>query len=248
MYRPRRYFRRYSDPEAILDVPEVAEHAARIEHARRPYIETGWPLFAALPLLADAAPEAAADRPPDPAPGAERARATSPADATRGSRGSDAVHAATPPSGPRTPASSSPSTASSWDALTPYEKCLFWWTEIQLYGFELPGRIARIPFLRVSAERLHGRRSPGARAAARASSTSRGMTAGSSTRRRVTDRWHAFTGDDVDPLEVHRHPTTVDVAERLGYDVSGLNLGALERQYVAGPEPAMGASRGPGER
>jgi hypothetical protein len=42
LYKPRQYFRRYADPEAILDVPEVAAHLQRIERSTRPYIETGW--------------------------------------------------------------------------------------------------------------------------------------------------------------------------------------------------------------
>jgi len=35
----------------------------------------------------------------------------------------------------------------------------------------------------------------------------------------------------VDPLEIHRHPVAVDVARRLGYDVSRLNRGELLAQY-----------------
>src|SRR5947209_3721344 len=57
LYKPRRYFRRYDDPGAILDVPEVAVHVADLVRARRPYVETGWPLFPVLPLLAREMPE-----------------------------------------------------------------------------------------------------------------------------------------------------------------------------------------------
>ena len=40
-----------------MEVPEVAGHIARIGRAVRPYAETGWPLFPALPLLAARFPE-----------------------------------------------------------------------------------------------------------------------------------------------------------------------------------------------
>src|ERR671932_50974 len=43
--------RRYRDPEAILEVAEVARHLERIAAAPR-HVETGWPAFPALPLLA----------------------------------------------------------------------------------------------------------------------------------------------------------------------------------------------------
>jgi hypothetical protein len=35
----------------------------------------------------------------------------------------------------------------------------------------------------------------------------------------------------VDALEVHRHPTTVEAARRLGYDIAQLNRGELEARY-----------------
>jgi hypothetical protein len=53
LYSPRRYFRRYADPEAILGVPEVAEHLARIELSTRPHVEAR---MAAVPRAAAARP------------------------------------------------------------------------------------------------------------------------------------------------------------------------------------------------
>jgi hypothetical protein len=50
-YWPRRFFRSYANPEAILELPEVAAHVARVARSEC-YVETGWPVLAALPLLA----------------------------------------------------------------------------------------------------------------------------------------------------------------------------------------------------
>src|SRR5207248_3965232 len=57
LYKPRRYFRRYGDPEAMLEVPEVARHLDRFGRTPRTYVETGWPLFPALPLFGLRFPE-----------------------------------------------------------------------------------------------------------------------------------------------------------------------------------------------
>ena len=55
----------------------------------------------------------------------------------------------------------------------------------------------------------------------------------------MVDRWHRHTDIPVDPLHVHRHPGTVQVAKELGYDLSGLNLGALEARYQGEPDPGL---------
>jgi hypothetical protein len=233
-YRSRRYFRRYADPQAILDVPEVAAHAERIERSRRPYIETGWPQFAALPLLAARLPKRLriVHLTRHPVPSALSHLAHRRAGHRRGTE-ADAPDATLTPTDPGV---FQPYYSDSWERLTPYEKCLFLWTEVQLYGLELPGRIGRIPFLRIRAERLlAGDR----RALVRLLRFlelpwSDGWEA---HHRRVADRWQDYAEHGVDPLELHRHPTTVEVAAQLGYDVSGLNLGALERHYRPDLEP-----------
>src|SRR3954447_13146181 len=52
LYAPRRFFRNYKEPEALLAVPEVRAHVQAIAASELPYVETGWPLFAGLPLFA----------------------------------------------------------------------------------------------------------------------------------------------------------------------------------------------------
>src|SRR5947199_1228789 len=52
-YRPRDFYRRYEDPEAVAAIPEVAAHLDRVCQIlqSRDYIETGWPVYAAIPLV-----------------------------------------------------------------------------------------------------------------------------------------------------------------------------------------------------
>jgi len=57
-----------------------------------------------------------------------------------------------------------------------------------------------------------------------------------------TDRWCHPTDLEVNPLEVHRH--RVEVARRLGYELSGLNLGALLARYDGERNPEFDRVRG----
>jgi hypothetical protein len=235
LYRPRTYFRCYADPGRILELPEVAAHVERIARESH-YVETGWPLFAALPLFA----ERFADRlrvvhlTRHPVPTAlshlaQSSYAGSPRDdaytrlATLAPTDRNVFH---------------PEYAARWDELTPYEKCLFWWTEVSLFGLELPERLPDIPFLRVRSEdMLAGDRNTLARLLEfmQLPWDERWIEQTA----RTVDRWHHHTDRDVDPLLVRDHPATVEAAARLGYDVAELDLAALEARYRGEPDPGL---------
>ncbi|MBV9800869.1 MAG: hypothetical protein JO039_22670 [Solirubrobacterales bacterium] len=236
LYRPRRYFRRYDDPDAMLEVPEVAAHLRRIERARRPYIETGWPLFAALPLLAARLPDRLRivhlTRHPVPSALSHLAH-KSYADSPR-----DDPYTRLATLGPSDPRVFQSHYADVWDRFSPYEKCLFWWTEVHRFGLELPAKIAPVPVLRIKSEEiLSGKREAmgpllefmqlpwDERWRAHAG--------------RVVDRWHHHSDEPVDPLDVHRHPGTVEVAGELGYDLDDLDLPALRARYRGQPDPGL---------
>jgi hypothetical protein len=55
-------------------------------------------------------------------------------------------------------------------------------------------------------------------------------------RRRVVDRWNHKTDRDVDPLQVLRHPATVEAAARLGYDPADIDTAALAARYRGTPD------------
>ncbi len=234
-YRPRTYFRRYSDPEAILEVPEVASHVRRIARCRRPYIETGWPLFPVVPLLAREMPDRLRivhlTRHPVPSALAHLAHKS-----YAGSPRDDAyTRMAT--LGPEDPCVFQDSYTSCWDQLTPYEKCLFWWTEVHLFGLELPGRVQAVPLLRIKAEDiLAGRREALQELLDFMQVPWRDEWDDRSSQ--LVDRWHQ--GDDgVDPLEVHRHPTTIETARQLGYRVGEFSVSELEAHYRGEPDSAL---------
>ena len=234
LYRPRRYFRRYDDPEALLEVDEVASHVERIERAARPYVETGWPLFSALPLLArrlgDRLRVVHLTRHPVPTALSHLAH-----NSYAGSPRDDSyTRLAT--LGPEDPRVFEPGYAEFWAELSAYEKCLFWWTEVHRFALELPERVNGIQIHRVRAERLLA----GERSVVEGLLEFMGLGwhegwiahAG-----RMVDRWHHHTSEAVDPLLVRRHPRTVAVATALGYDLDSLDLAALEARYAGEPDP-----------
>jgi hypothetical protein len=217
LYNPRKYFRRYADPEAILGVRRVASHLEEIERLDQPYVETGWPLFPALPLLA--------------ARLHDRLRIVH---LTKHPVSSALGHAARKlyAGSPRNDAYTRLATlaptdhrvfqsfyADCWDTLTPYEKCIFWWTEVHLFALELPGQIDPVPIMRVSSEDLLS----GARATLEQLLEFLELPwhdRWPAHAAQLSDRPHrTIEGQAIDPLEVHRHPTTVDVARELGYEL-----------------------------
>jgi hypothetical protein len=235
LYRPRSFFRRYDDPEAILDVPDVAAHIERIERTAA-YVETGWPAFPALPLLARRFPDRLRvvhlTRHPVPTALSHLAHSS------YAGSGRDDAYTRLAILAPDDPNVFQPEYAARWGELSPYEKCLFWWTEVSLFGLEFPERLDAIPFMRVKSESLLG----GDRAALEGLLAFMGLPWDErwiEQSERVVDSWRHHTDREIDPLEVHRHPRTVEAAAGLGYDVADLDLPALEARYRGEPDAGL---------
>lgn len=236
LYRPRTYFRSYDNPEAILEVPDVASHMRRIEQASRPYVETGWPLFAALPAMAARLDERLRivhlTRHPVPSALSHLAH-----NSYAGSPRDDAyTRLAT--LGPADPRVFQQGYAERWQSHTAYQKCLFWWTEVHQFAIEFQHRPGAVPFLRIKSEQmLSGERAPlqrlldfmglpwDERWLARV--------------RQIVDRWHHHTDEDLDRLDIAPASLTAQVAHTLGYEMSGLDLQALRVRYHGRPDPGL---------
>jgi hypothetical protein len=232
LYKPRRYFRRYDDPEAMLTEPEIRDHLARVSATSRPYVETGWPMFAALPLFAKRYPERLrvvhVTRHPVPCAISHLSHQS-----YAGSwRRSPITRWGT--LGPKDRNVFHPEYANRWDELSPYEKCLFFWTELNLYGLEFPKRLPNVPFLRLKSEDLLAGDRESVEQMLRFLDLpwSDGWLehAGHSV-----DKWHFHTDEEVDPGRVLRHPATVQVADEFGYDLTQFNEDALQARYSGEP-------------
>jgi hypothetical protein len=230
-YWPRRYFRCYSNPDAILAVPKVRRHLARLEQETR-YVETGWQSFTALPLLAERFPDRLGVVHLTRHPVTSALSHLTHLAYAGSERDDDLTRMAI--LAPTDPGVFLPEYADRWPELSPYEKCLYWWTEVHLFGLEFPERFGEIPFLRITSEDLlAGERQTLDRLLSFLDLPWDERWLGQTEK--VVDRYHLDTDQRFDPSEVRRHPTTVDVARRLGYDIESFDVAALESRYLADP-------------
>ena len=236
LYKPRQYFRRYADPEALLEVPEIARHVEWIARRPGPYAETGWPVFPALPLLARRFPDRLRivhlTRHPVPTALSHLAH-----NSYAGSPRDDA-YTQWATLGPSDAGVFQPEYAARWEGLSPYQRCLFWWTEVHRYGLEVSERLKGIPLIRSRAEQLlSGERSALARLLRFMGLEWREEWLEHASQ--IVDRWHHHTDAPVDPLQVLEHPLTVQTAFELGYDVAQLDVLALEARYRGTPNAGL---------
>lgn len=231
-YAPRRHFRGYGDPLAPLCDPIVAGHVERVERCSRTYVETGWPLFGALPLFAqrlgDRLRVVHLTRHPVPT-ALSHATHNSFAGSNR-----DDPYTRLATLGPTDPHVFQPHYVARWAALTPYERCLFWWTEVNLFGLEFAARLPHVPLLRISSERMLA----GDPVTLSRLATFIGATWDErwiARANRVVDRWQHRTDAGFDPGLISRHPLTMAVAGALGYDLAAVDLAALRDRYAGAP-------------
>lgn len=225
-YSPRRFFRSYANPEAILEIPEVAAHVERVARTGY-YVETGWPVLAALPLLAARFPDRLRvvhlTRHPVPSALSQLSHNTWPGGPPHELNRLAVLR-------PTDPNVFQPHYARAWDQLSSYEKCLFWWTEVHTFGLEFPTRAPDIPFVRVQSERL---------LAGDHSELSKMLTLMEldwderwvPRADQLLDRWHHQTDRAFDPYRISRHPQTLRTARQLGYDPLEIDRAALDRRY-----------------
>jgi len=213
------------DPE--LAEP-ILEHVASIEEtlATRAYIECGHPLWSSLPYLLTRFPRARVVhlvRHPVP---------------TALSWITQSVY--TPPLAPHWPEKIllSPFDAGvrfveyreRWNSLTPYEKALYYWLEVNALGLRLQ-KSAGVPWLRLRFEDLvRGEGLESLLAFAGAESALVERDEGESE----VDAFHFVTTFWSDPRLIERHPEVLAVARALGYDPLAFDEARLRERYAVG--------------
>lgn len=121
-----------------------------------------------------------------------------------------------------------PSYRELWPSLTPYEKALYYWTEVNALGLELEASSAA-PWMRVRFEDLFSS-SDAIEAIARFAGLDGSVAVSSS---RAVDGFRYLTRVWSDPRLIARHPETVSIAERFGYDPLGFDEMKLRQRYHA---------------
>jgi hypothetical protein len=115
-----------------------------------------------------------------------------------------------------------------WSALTPFEKCLYYWAEVNAFGLA-HGVCFPAPWLTLSYESLFG---------------GDGLTdllsflglplreSIRSARKTAVDRFRYATTTWPDLSLAARHPRIIDVARRLGYNVADVERHLMRRRYL----------------
>lgn len=225
-YAPRRFFRAaHNALAAIGAIPAVAAHVERIrsELAHRPYFEAGWPAFAALPWLHTALDGRLriVHLTRDPV------RCAFSMATHRIYERDDWIR-----DGVLTPYDGgclTPSLQLRWPAMSEYEKCLFWWTELHRYALDLRRLRSDIAWLSLSYEDLFSPESDALRRlTAFCGLPHRGTI--EQRRERSVDRFRFRTPPD-DWRKALAYPDTIAVAKALGYDLFGTDERSLSTRY-----------------
>lgn len=116
-----------------------------------------------------------------------------------------------------------------WPTLTPYEKCLYYWAEVNAFGLQLAGRTA-IPWLHLTAEEMFAE--AGIRKVQQFLRLEERVEMAAAGHE-VVDRFHYVSADLPDVTRLTAHPAFVEVATRLGYAVEWADLEGLRRRYLA---------------
>jgi len=214
--------------EDMLAVPEIADHMAHIEErtTSRAYIELGWQSYAAIPLFVHRFGKRVAviqltRNPVSTAASLVTHRFYA------GSSRNDA-HTRLGLLDPWTPGVKLADYADRWARLSPYERCLFYWTEIYMYGEELSARLSGNDFLVARMEDVLS----GDAAHLEALTSFLELPFRSELTRatdQVVDARKKRTDLKLDPTEVLDHPHTLGLAARLKYDVRSIDGKTLRR-------------------
>jgi hypothetical protein len=225
-YFPRQ-MRARPDPDPAGDTRAVLAHADRIESLLRwsRYIECGWPCYAAIPYFARRF--------------AGRLRivhltrhplTSASSMLTHGYYSAASGHHVTDRALP-TPWDEAvlfPGYREHWQAMTAFEKCLYFWAELHGLALKMEGELG-VPWLRLRYEDLfHGdaldrildfldlprRRSIYA------------------ARNQPTDGYRRTARTEWNPRLIERHPRVIEIAARLGYDATEVDEDSLRQRYA----------------
>lgn len=232
-YRCRDFFRQPGAVSEMRRDPAIRRHLDDVAAIlpTRAYVETGWPVFSAVPAFAERFGEALRlvhlTRHPVPTAISHMVHKTY--------WGSARVDGYTTLAAldPSCPGAIQSELRERWPVMSPFERTLFWWTEVQLHAEELRERYPAAPFHRVRAEDLF-RRETGALEELVAFMGLPRRRALLDALPEPVDRWHHRTGEDFDWTLVRRYPRAVEAARRLGYDVDAVDQEGLERRYSVG--------------
>jgi len=227
-YEPKLYLRAYDKLDELLSSEEVSKHLSYIREIlkSKTYIETGWPCYPAIPLIMDqldgrvrivhlvrhpvyVALSLTTHKVYERQDWISRS-AISPFD--QGVVQKELVDV--------------------WVKMGMYEKCLFWWTEINLYALELKERRPDIEFSLVRYEDLFGPDTQTLEDLIRFMNLAYDPSIQES-RLKSVDRYH-WKSPPVDWELIFKYAQTVALAKQFGYDFNDLSPPHIATRYFNG--------------
>jgi hypothetical protein len=227
-YDPRLYLRAYDKLDELLSSEEVSQHLSYIRETlkSKTYIETGWPCYPAIPLMIDqldgrvrivhlvrhpvhVALSLATHRVYERQDWISRA-AINPFD----------------------PGIIQKGLADDWAKMGMYERCLFWWTEINLYALELRGRYPDVEFSVVRYEDLFDPEKRTLESVIRFMNLAYKPSI-EELRLKKVDRYH-WKSPPVDWELIFKYTQTVALAKQFGYDLNDLSTPHIAARYFCG--------------
>jgi hypothetical protein len=113
--------------------------------------------------------------------------------------------------------------------MTAFEKALFYWTEVHLYGREVQDALFNVPFFRVSFEDMLAREQT-RRQFARFLGVPYRSGWSSFLSRRI-DRYHSQIHSAIDVCNIYSIPEVIHLAAALGYDIAGIQNSEIQQRY-----------------
>ena len=227
-YLPTRYYRDYERVERQLERPEIAAHIDWIKKQdERPYIELSWQNYAAIPLFAkefgDRLRVVHIYRHPVLNCFSLLTHRFNYPTALHRDESRDLLS-------PDRHRMLSTERAGHWADMTPYEKCLVYWLELNRYVNELRERYPEVPIIDVSAESLFNETSETLGRIAEFAGLDRRELQEADRKRRV-DRFSSRAVMVADWRLIFDYPEVVACARSLGYDFEGITQEGLIARY-----------------
>lgn len=229
-YSPRRCLRNPPALAALRTDPIVRRHLDRIHKIskERDYIEVGFPAFAAAPLLWEEFQERLrfvhlVRHPVRVAASVVTHRWFDPDPLDRADLKEHVVLT------PTDPGVCLGHYAGRWANMTAFEKALFYWTEVHLYGREVQDAFFAVPFLRVNFEDVLAREETRQQFARFLGVPYRSDWDTFLSRR--IDRYHNRIHTTIDLRSIYSMPEVTHLAATMGYDVDSIESGELQQRY-----------------
>jgi hypothetical protein len=231
-YQPRRYFAAYHRGEDIPLSATLDAHLRAIETTlqRCQYIETGWPAYGVLPSLLRRFEGRARVVHLYRHPFATAASLATHQVYDRGDW-SEAVSITPSEDG----VVQSELRGARWEAMPEYEKCLFWWTELNHFAFTVHRDFPTVPWCSIGFEEMFDGDGRGAlsRLLKFLSLPVRESFINSRAERTDTQRFKASW--TLDTIDLAMYPMAAKVMDRLGYEDDPLLIQQLRRRYSRAP-------------